>query len=76
MSRPSPRERFLSNRNVANPTAQPVSPVPMLAARLSRAQLADLESRFPPRPTDNPTLAAQYLGQQQVLNEIRKNFSD
>lgn len=48
----------------------------MLAARLSRAQLADLESRFPPRPTDNPTLAAQYLGQQQVLNEIRKNFSD
>lgn len=78
MNKQSPRERLIARRN-GEPVVQTADPVIAVAAsqaRLSRQQLKALEERFPARTTDNPTLAAQYLGQQQVLAEIRRSFSD
>lgn len=67
------RQRVIGANPVAPDTAVTTS---AYMGRLSRQQMALLDSQFPPRATDNPTVAAQYLGQQQVLAKLRAEFSE
>lgn len=46
----------------------------LVSVTLTREQYKRLEDEFPPRITDNPTLAAIQLGQQQVLRAVRNGF--
>lgn len=79
MSKLSPRDRLVSRQGqIPVTTAPAVDPAQQaaasLGARLTKAQYQALEAMFPPRLTAEPTLAAQYLGQQQVLQAIRNQF--
>lgn len=72
---------MLSRRNAVGAAPQPSTAAPVATSsaymgRLSRQQMAQIEARLPPRVTDNPILAAQYLGQQQVLQLLRSDFSE
>lgn len=48
---------------------------PMVRDTLTPAQYQRLEDQFPSRITDNPTLAAIQLGQQMVLQALRRGFA-
>jgi len=80
MSRPTPRDRLLARRiTVGDPQPafkEPVATSSAFMGRLSRQQMAALEARFLPRVTADPTQALQYLGQQQVLQVLRSDYSE
>lgn len=67
------REEILSHAQVRGQAGM-IDNLPEQLVRLTQEQYQLLEDKFPPQRTDNPIIAAQELGQQQVLQALRRGF--
>lgn len=69
------RTKILASAGVIQPKGEaPASGLPVVQVTLTAEQFDALDVQFPPRATDNPIVAAQQLGQQQVLRALRRGF--
>lgn len=66
------REEILGASQVRGQAGMTDTPEQLV--RLTQEQYQLLEDKFPPQRTDNPIIAAQELGQQQVLQALRRGF--